>query len=782
MKTDTSKIKRLPLILSIIGFFLLTIGFLIISNKDVSFGIVDLLSKIKKISPYFLLNNSFPIYTQWLGHIYICGYVIIILGFLFLISSLIIASKLQYSKIYHLTFIFLLTVIISYFFTIINLDPIHDGALFKPAVDIVEGKILFKESFFQYGALTSLLQALAVSVFGKYLIVIKLLTSFFYGMISVILWIIFSRLLSKFLNTFFCIIWILLAPFYIDPLPWSSVYALFFELLALYFLIIFIEKKNFLYIFLTGASVSLAFWCRQPVGVFLLILIIIFIIFLKFLLKSNIKFLFKSIILFISGFLSISLVFIIWLLISNSIKDWWIQNILFSLKWNSKRAGIYGSIILLLKSLFVVGYNYSFIWKLFPIVNLIIFFGYLAKLFKKRILDKKEIVIFSIVFVSFASWLQYYPGPDFSHAFWGATPMIGLTVYFFWKSVELLINFVHKKIRGLHKSNFISQDREYEVIYLLKISITLIILFLIFCSSMGERIKIGFSGIKENQVRINSPKVLKGLQLNKDDAIKYYKLGKIIENFAKNDKEINLITTGEIALYLTFQENNKNVSPMYTELEDYNLFLYPDYKEKLNSYIIKERPLIIMMRGQLTPDYYEIYSWDNYFISIPVEIKDKYFMFFQNKNSKNSYKLSKEQINSLDNSLLQQIVLYGSEKLTFNSLFFDNVLKLIPQSSKSDLWLNPLLEHKISVKDILISIMDSKSLKLVLTNYSDKEFIRFLYLFLLNREPDEPGLIQWMDDLKNGMKRDEVVKYFLNSAEWKVNWEKSSSELSLMMP
>jgi len=761
--------KKIPLTLSVVGFFLLTIGFLVVSNKNLGLAFVNLLSNIKKISPYFLFDNSFPIYKQWLGHFYIYGYIIIVLGSLFLFFSLLITFELKYSKIYYIIFVFFLTFIISSFFSIIGIDPIHDGALFKPAIDIVEGKILFKDSFLQYGPLTSLLQALAILIFGKYLVVIRLLTSFFYSIISVLLWIIFSRLIDKFLNTFFCIIWILLAPFYFFALPWSSVYALFFQLLALYFLIIFIERKKFLYLFLTGASVSLTFWCRQPVGMFLFILIVFFIIFLKFLLKNNTKFLLKSIILFISGFISIGLLFIIWLLMNNSLKDWWLQNIIHSIKWNSWRvdANDTGPIKLLLRCLFVVGYNYSFIWQLFPIVNLIIFFGYLAKLFKKRILEKKEIITLSIVFVSFASWLQYYPGPGSQHSFWAATPMIGLFIYFIWKFIDTLVSLIYKKIREHHKDKPIFQNKESKTIYLLKITTTLIILFLIFSGSIGERLEFGFSRLEKNQILINSPKVLKGLQLNKDDAIKYYRLGKIIEIFTENIKGINLITTGESALYLTFQENNENFSPMYSDLGFLNLFLYPNYKEKLDNYIINKRPLIIMNRGQFIPNYYEIYSWDNYFISIPAEMKYKYFMFFQNKNLKNSYKLSKEQEDSLDSSLLQQIALYGKEKLSFNSLFFDNYFKLIPMSSESDLWLNPLLEHKIPLTDIIVSLTNSKTLKPILATYDDEEFIRFLYLFILNREPDEGGLISWTDSLKNGLKRDQAIKDFFDSDEWK---------------
>jgi hypothetical protein len=777
------KIKKIPIIFFILGFFLLLIGLLIISNKDINFFFIRHISNFKNISPYYLSNNSFPIYILWLKKLYIAEICLTIFAFFILLLSSALAIKYKYSNLFFLLFVFFFTLIISYFFIVLGADPHHDGIMFKPAIDVIEGKLLFKESFTQYGALTTYLQSFSILIFGKYLLSIRLLTALFYSIISILLFLIFSRFLNKSLNIFFCISWILLAFFYYNcvALPWSSVYAFFFQSLTSYFLIIFIEKKNYLYLFLTGVSVSLTFWCKQPVGVFLLIMVIIFIIFIKFLLKNNIKFLLKSIGIFISGFLIISLIFIIVFLMNNSLKDWWLQSIVFSFSFNSRVAqnhfqgtGLYGNIIYLLRCLFITGnfefaenYKSVFIWQLFPIVNLIIFFIYLVKLFIKRILNKKEIIILSVVFISFASWFQYYPSPDQFHAFWAASPMIGLTVYFVWKIINILINLIYSKIRIHQKNKFIYLNRESKAIYLLKISTVLIILLLLFSYYISERVKIGFSRLEENQILINYPKALKGLHFDKDNAIKYYKLGKIIENLNENFKNKNIITTGEDALFLTFQENNINFSPMYVDWAEHNLLLYPDWREKLNNYIIKKKPIIIMIRGNFYADYFEIYSWDHYFICIPLELKNKYFSLFDNNNLINAQDLNKEQINSLNDSLKQQIALYGFKKLTFSSLVFDNLLKSIPMYSKSSLWLDPLIKNKISATNIVLNVLNLEELKIKLASYKDEEFIKFLYYFLFEREPDENGLKQWIDALGKGLRRDEVLKGFLESDEWK---------------
>ncbi len=66
--------------------------------------------------------------------------------------------------------VFLGILIVAAHFARLDPDWHHDGILFKPAVDVAAGLSLFKETFTQYGALTTYLQAGAIAIFGKYLI------------------------------------------------------------------------------------------------------------------------------------------------------------------------------------------------------------------------------------------------------------------------------------------------------------------------------------------------------------------------------------------------------------------------------------------------------------------------------------------------------------------------------------------------------------------------------------------------------------------------------------
>ena len=141
--------------------------------------------------------------------------------------------------------IFSITFLITSFYAVIGIDFFHDGVSFNPAFDVVSGKLLFRDTCCnKYGALSIYLQALAMLIFGKYLIVTKILTTFFYGLIAVILYIIWKRILSEKLALLACIISVLILPYYYVTewlvLAWSSVYALFFSVnsLILYYKIL----------------------------------------------------------------------------------------------------------------------------------------------------------------------------------------------------------------------------------------------------------------------------------------------------------------------------------------------------------------------------------------------------------------------------------------------------------------------------------------------------------------------------------------------------------------
>ncbi|MFA5014518.1 MAG: DUF4214 domain-containing protein [Actinomycetota bacterium] len=75
-----------------------------------------------------------------------------------------------------------------------------------------------------------------------------------------------------------------------------------------------------------------------------------------------------------------------------------------------------------------------------------------------------------------------------------------------------------------------------------------------------------------------------------------------------------------------------------------------------------------------------------------------------------------------------------------------------------------LRDEEMTISEVIPKIiLDDESL----INLKDnKDFIEFLYLVLLDREPDEKGLYHWISEIENGRTRKEIINFFLNSPEF----------------
>lgn len=158
----------------------------------------------------------------------------------------------------------------------VGVDPLHDGAMLKPALDVLAGQALFRDTFMQYGALSCYLQALALWV-EPALLSLRLQTVAAYGVTLFFLYAAWRAILPRALAAVAGALFILFIPVYErEPwnheywmlLPWSSVFAMMFQglgLLALGRVIRGPEPARWSLVL--GLACAGVFWCRQPVGV-----------------------------------------------------------------------------------------------------------------------------------------------------------------------------------------------------------------------------------------------------------------------------------------------------------------------------------------------------------------------------------------------------------------------------------------------------------------------------------------------------------------------------------
>jgi len=497
------------------------------------------------------------------------------------------------SSFVQITLIFLLTIFISGYFSNLGVDPHHDGIMLKPASDIARGQMLFRDTFNQYGALTTILQSWALTIFGHYLIVINLLTVFFYGLIAVMLWLIWSLFLPELLATLACLIWLFLAPYHHPDtyfLPWSSVYALFFQLVALYALLRFLHTKKYPWQIVAGISAAFTFWSRQPVGFLLIGSIIFYFLILRFK-----KYKIPTVKPFFVSYIGAHAVFFIWLFANNAFSDWFQQTIFVPGVWATTGRDTISMFFFILGNLFPKSDGPLSIWTLMPLSILYLGFIHVAK----QKLNDTHALILLIVCVNLASWLQYHPVNDPRHLYWAAAPMIGFCLY---AALRLSTN----------------KKRSFTI---------LIICILLFVPDMVNHARLARRKIRKYWAypTLTRPETLKGMKVQPEEKLFYEDAMDQIEKYEKNNPRSFITTTASDALYSLFDGKNINCSKLTVEWswKFYSLKMDNDFNKALQSCIAKYKPAIFTHDTYYFPKGYKRVtkgeSWTNNYLLLPSE-------------------------------------------------------------------------------------------------------------------------------------------------------------------
>lgn len=109
-------------------------------------------------------------------------------------------------------------------------DQHHDGVMFAAAVAVREGKLPNKDVFAQYGPVTPWIQGIWLRLTSPTVLNMRILTVFFILGISILIYRLLQRFLSRKLALLTSFAWVLTGPF---GLPWSSLITTFLTLLTI---------------------------------------------------------------------------------------------------------------------------------------------------------------------------------------------------------------------------------------------------------------------------------------------------------------------------------------------------------------------------------------------------------------------------------------------------------------------------------------------------------------------------------------------------------------------
>lgn len=121
-----------------------------------------------------------------------------------------------------------------------------------------------------------------------------------------------------------------------------------------------------------------------------------------------------------------------------------------------------------------------------------------------------------------------------------------------------------------------------------------------------------------------------------------------------------------------------------------------------------------------------------------------------------------------ENAGLMIFQIIDSKKLEkinkFINFLYLNILEREPDSEGTKYWRERLLEGKREAKEVVKFFFESDEFKS--KNLSNEEFLKILYRTIFQREPDSEGTSYWLKKLSKGAKREDVINYFIESKEF----------------
>jgi hypothetical protein len=470
-------------------------------------------------------------------------------------------------------------------FTAVSVDPHHDGIMLKPAMDVFYGKTLFRDTFCQYGALTTYLHALALRAWGPRLVALRLFTQLCYALAAGVLVLGWRRLLPRSLTLVALALWLMQTHFFSPQpmLPWSSVPALLFQAVALLGLLVAHERGSPTAAGLAGAAAGLTFLARQPVGgaTFAAVAASFTIGALR---RDDRGANLRALAACVGGFALVLTAFFAHLLSSDALQAWYRQTVIAPRRWAMSAASggrtpllpyptdglmvflVALAMILPLRLLdrgrrvgwlLLVAYP-AFLVLVAPRVlgvgwvrGLTSAFGFgLATALIAAVVAwwrapagavRQAAAALAAVLVSLAAWTQLYPLGDFAHAFWAVAPGVGVVVHAAWRAtgrrtlLTALALAIHALPYVVHVSFMLGRARPPDLV-------TLVV-----------------------------PPVLAGMQVTAEQAPTWHYLDRTIGEYVTAHPGASLMVEGRDALYATLIPETSNPGPFYVIWPDFEL-------------------------------------------------------------------------------------------------------------------------------------------------------------------------------------------------------------------
>ena len=475
------------------------------------------------------------------------------------------------------TGLFLFTVLWFGLFALVRIDLHHDAVMLKPAIDVAAGKVIFRDTFCQYGALAVWIQALAVKIFGGEIAVIQLLTVLFYGGCAVVCDMVYRRFLTLPFRLLNLVMFWGMAPFYMVPMhPWSSVYALFFMLLNMECLLRFTDDGGRCSPYLAGGFAGLAFLARHPCGLIFLPGLAVLTV-----MACRDRSKWRAVGAYVSGFAAVLAIFALYLTLVGAWSDYLRQCFGYVFGFAVERGGNldWGEIAKRFFPLNEVMWIIDTVYSVLPLLCIGWAWWVLRRIAVYTPAEMKPRLQYLLLALGgLMSWHQYYPVPCLRHLYWAAIPMFGilaLTVQKLWFSPNR---------KALKRG----------------VALLLVVIALF---PVGFRLCFGafpLLGSLSNFRRVTDIPGLRNMRLNSQECKAIYSIWHIYNRLPPEIKARGVFNYSPDAVFSVMLPETGFRHQMFVNWEG---GVYPDYPGKALSYILEKRPAVLSQQPMILPDY-----------------------------------------------------------------------------------------------------------------------------------------------------------------------------------
>ena len=339
------------------------------------------------------------------------------------------------------------TFALTLYFGLYGCDPHHDGVMFEAALKVAHGAVLFRDTFTQYGALAVWYDALFIRLFGDSMASIQIAAAVGMAGCGVLLYTVGKKLTGRTVALVSALLAPALSYMYFWHLhPWSSIPALFFQLLACECMMQFEQDGKYYKLALAGLCAALCAWCRLPVGLLAFMAGGGALVLVQIMRRRKTGEFVRGLLVYGIGFAA-QLAVLVLPMAQNGTLDAWHGMVIvgtsnFAAETNTAGAST-GFLVRLVWSLAGAWIKRNplidCIWLVLPAaaclcllrIGVPVLSAYAKSLRSPHLppCEQKEVWAVILCVYAVGGWAQYYPVSDYRHWYWSALPMLPVLAY-----------------------------------------------------------------------------------------------------------------------------------------------------------------------------------------------------------------------------------------------------------------------------------------------------------------------------------------------------------------